>query len=70
MGGGLAALPQELIIQNFVPKKGTAMEAAPRPPLSELLWTVAVARLLFGPEVNGSSGAAASIGTASLLHVG
>jgi FO synthase len=43
---------QELIIQNFVPKKGTAMAAAQEPPLRELLWTIAVARLLFGPAMN------------------
>ena len=44
--------PQELIIQNFVPKRGTAMALAPEPPLEELLWTLAVARLLFGPAMN------------------
>lgn len=43
---------QELIIQNFVPKRGTAMAAAREPPFGELLWTVAVARLLFGPAMN------------------
>ena len=30
----------------------TAMAAAAQPPLSELLWTVAVARLLLGPHVS------------------
>jgi FO synthase len=39
---------QELIIQNFKPKAGTRMAAAPEPALEEQLWTVAVARLLFG----------------------
>ncbi|KAK9832553.1 hypothetical protein WJX81_008558 [Elliptochloris bilobata] len=43
---------QELIMQNFRAKRGTAMAGAPEPPLSELLWTVAVARLLFGPHMN------------------
>ncbi len=43
---------QELIIQNFVPKPGTKLADAPAPPLEELLWTIAVARLLFGPEMN------------------
>ncbi|KAK9903357.1 hypothetical protein WJX75_003703 [Coccomyxa subellipsoidea] len=43
---------QELIIQNFVPKKNTAMAAVAEPPFTELLWTVAVARLLFGPSMN------------------
>lgn len=28
------------------------MAAAPEPPFGELLWTVAVARLLFGPSMN------------------
>lgn len=43
---------QELIIQNFQPKQGTAMAAAPEPALEELLWTIAVARLMFGPHMN------------------
>jgi FO synthase len=43
---------QELIIQNFKAKKGTAMEHAAEPALEELLWTVAAARLLFGPAMN------------------
>jgi FO synthase len=43
---------QELIIQNFVPKPGTKMAHAPAPPFEELLWTIAVARLLFGPAMN------------------
>lgn len=46
-------LPQEVIIQNFRAKQGTAMAVSKEPPLSELLWTVAVARLLLGPEVSG-----------------
>ena len=43
---------QELIIQNFVAKKGTAMEHHPEPPLAELQWTIAMARLMFGPSMN------------------
>ncbi|BDA50059.1 FO synthase [Coccomyxa sp. Obi] len=43
---------QELIIQNFVPKINTAMADTAEPPFNELLWTVAVARLLFGPTMN------------------
>jgi FO synthase len=39
---------QELIIQNFKAKAGTKMAAAAEPTLDEQLWTVAVARLLFG----------------------
>jgi FO synthase len=43
---------QELIIQNFRAKPGTKMAHAPEPPLEEQLWTVAVARLLFGPGMS------------------
>jgi FO synthase len=43
---------QELIIQNFRAKAGTRMAAAPEPALEEQLWTVAVARLLFGPRMS------------------
>ena len=39
---------QELIIQNFRAKPGTKMAGAPEPDLQEQLWTIAVARLLFG----------------------
>jgi FO synthase len=43
---------QELIIQNFRAKPGTKMARAPEPPLEEQLWTIAVARLLFGPGMS------------------
>ena len=43
---------QEVIIQNFAPKAGTRMVNAPAPALEEHLWTIAVARLLFEPEMN------------------
>ncbi len=43
---------QEVIIQNFRAKSGTRMAHAPEPALEELLWTIAVARLLFGPEMS------------------
>ena len=36
----------------FQAKKGTAMENAPEPSMAELLWTIAVARLMFGPAMN------------------
>jgi 7,8-didemethyl-8-hydroxy-5-deazariboflavin synthase CofH subunit/7,8-didemethyl-8-hydroxy-5-deazariboflavin synthase CofG subunit len=42
---------QELIIQNFLAKIGTAMENYPDPPLEELTWTVAAARLIFGADM-------------------
>lgn len=40
---------QEVIIQNFRAKPGTRMAEAPEPALEELLWTIAVARILLGP---------------------
>ena len=43
---------QEIIIQNFRAKPGTAMANAPEPPLEEHLWTIAVARLIFGPSMS------------------
>jgi FO synthase len=43
---------QELIIQNFRAKPGTRMARAPEPSLEEQLWTIAVARLLFGPDMS------------------
>ncbi len=43
---------QEVIVQNFRAKPGTLMAGAPEPGLDELLWTIAVARLVFGPAMN------------------
>jgi FO synthase len=43
---------QELIIQNFKAKPDTKMAQAPEPALEEQLWTVAVTRLLFGPNMS------------------
>ncbi|MCH7696458.1 MAG: 5-amino-6-(D-ribitylamino)uracil--L-tyrosine 4-hydroxyphenyl transferase CofH [Proteobacteria bacterium] len=43
---------QEVIIQNFCPKPGTRMHAAPQPDLSDFLWTIAVARIIFGSDMN------------------
>jgi FO synthase len=43
---------QEVIVQNFRAKPGTQMATAPEPDLNELLWTIAVARLIFGPHMN------------------
>lgn len=39
---------QEIIVQNFRAKPGTRMAKAPEPDEDELLWTIAVARLIFG----------------------
>ncbi len=43
---------QEIIIQNFRAKPGTRMAGAAEPGLDEQLWTIAVARLLFGAAMN------------------
>jgi FO synthase len=43
---------QEIIIQNFRAKPGTRMAQAPEPDLDDHLWTIAVARLIFGAEMN------------------
>ena len=43
---------QEVIVQNFLPKAGTSMHrAAPCPP-DELLWSIAVARLILPSDVH------------------
>jgi len=43
---------QEIIVQNFRAKPGTRMASAPEPSLADLQWTIAVARLVFGPAMN------------------
>jgi FO synthase len=43
---------QEIIVQNFRAKPETRMAAAPEPDLADHLWTIAVTRLIFGPEMN------------------
>lgn len=43
---------QDLIIQNFCAKPGTRMADAPEPTLEEQVWTIAVARLLFGASMS------------------
>ena len=43
---------QEVIVQNFRAKPGTRMRSAPEPDLNELLWSIAVARLIFGADVS------------------
>ena len=43
---------QEIIIQNFRAKPGTRMAGAPEPDFEDHLWTIAVARLIFGATMN------------------
>ncbi len=43
---------QEVIIQNFRAKPNTKMAQAPDPSVEELLWTIAVARIIFGAAMH------------------
>mgnify|MGYP000880079452 CR=1 FL=1 len=43
---------QEVIIQNFRSKPKTPMQSSPDASNIEMLWTVATARILLGPEMN------------------
>ncbi|UCH49544.1 MAG: 5-amino-6-(D-ribitylamino)uracil--L-tyrosine 4-hydroxyphenyl transferase CofH [Betaproteobacteria bacterium] len=43
---------QEVIIQNFRAKRTTKMAHAPEPDLSDLMWTLGMARVIFGPSMN------------------
>ena len=62
---------QEIIIQNFRAKPDTKMANAPEPSLEELVWTIAVARIVFGPEMNLQAPPNLSAGNlASLIGAG
>jgi FO synthase len=43
---------QEIIVQNFRAKPGTRMADAAEPDFADHLWTVAVARIVFGPAMS------------------
>ena len=43
---------QEIIVQNFRAKPATRMAAQIEPDLDDLMWTVGVARLVLGPQMN------------------
>jgi FO synthase len=43
---------QEVIVQNFRPKPGTAMANWPAPSLEDYLWTIAAARVLLDPSIH------------------
>lgn len=43
---------QEVIVQNFRPKPQTRMADVAAPSLDDHLWTIAVARLIFEPQMN------------------
>lgn len=43
---------QEVIVQNFRAKEETGMARAPEPDADDMLWTVAMARIVLGPGMN------------------
>jgi FO synthase len=43
---------QEVIVQNFRAKPRTVMADAPEPDIDDLLWAIAAARILLGPDMN------------------
>ncbi len=43
---------QEIIVQNFRAKSDTRMADADEPDLDDLMWTIALARLVFGRDMN------------------
>jgi FO synthase len=43
---------QEVIVQNFLPKPVSGMRNAPACPSDDLLWSIAVARLILPPDVH------------------
>jgi FO synthase len=62
---------QEVIIQNFRAKAGTRMSCAAEPTLEDQVWTIAVARLVFGAAMNIQSPPNLQPdGLAQLLHAG
>jgi FO synthase len=62
---------QEVIVQNFRAKPGTRMAGIEEPALEELLWTIAVARLLLGPGMNIQAPPNLSAGShAALIEAG
>ncbi len=61
---------QEVIVQNFLPKPGTAMHQAAPCPADEYRWSVAVARILLPPDVHVQAPPNLSENFASLLECG
>ena len=61
---------QEVIVQNFVPKPGTAMARHPACPEAELVWTIAAARLLLPEDVHLQAPPNLSEDLAALLGAG
>ena len=61
---------QEVIVQNFLPKAGTKMARSRPCPPDDLLWAVAVARLVLPPEVHVQAPPNLSDDLAPLLAAG
>ncbi|MGH9246250.1 MAG: bifunctional FO biosynthesis protein CofGH [Acidimicrobiales bacterium] len=61
---------QEVIVQNFLPKPGTAMHAAAPCPLDEHLEAIALARLLLPPDVHVQAPPNLADDLGVLLHAG
>jgi FO synthase len=61
---------QEVIVQNFLPKAGTAMHAAAPPDAEDYLRTVALARLLLPPSIHLQAPPNLSDDLGSLLDAG
>ncbi|HEX4538676.1 MAG TPA: 5-amino-6-(D-ribitylamino)uracil--L-tyrosine 4-hydroxyphenyl transferase CofH, partial [Acidimicrobiales bacterium] len=61
---------QEVIVQNFLPKPGTAMHAHPPCPAEEYLWSVAAARLVLPAEIHLQAPPNLSDDFGSLLDAG
>ena len=63
---------QEIIVQNFRAKAETKMVHAPEPDLNELLWTIGIARIIFGPSMSVQAPPNLSPGVLSklsLIHI-
>jgi FO synthase len=61
---------QEVIVQNFLPKPGTAMFKSEPCPADDLVWAIAAARLVLPPEVHVQAPPNLSDDLAPLLDAG
>jgi FO synthase len=61
---------QEVIVQNFLPKEGTGMHAAPPCPAGDFLEAIALARLILPPDVHVQAPPNLSDDFATLLDAG
>jgi len=61
---------QEVIVQNFLPKAGTAMHAAPACPAEEFQWSIAAARLILPGDIQVQAPPNLSDDLAPLLAAG